>query len=85
MAIDLLDDNIRINCVSPGTTYTEGVHNRIETAQDPESLKSMYLARQPMNRLAKSEEIAHSILFASCEEAAFMNGSNIVIDGGTSI
>lgn len=85
MALELMDANIRVNCVSPGTTYTEGVHNRIEASSDPESLKTMYLARQPMNRLAKPEEIAHSILFASCDEAAFMTGSNIVIDGGTSI
>ncbi|MFJ7827831.1 SDR family NAD(P)-dependent oxidoreductase [Psychrobacillus sp. NPDC096623] len=85
MALELMDANIRVNCVSPGTTYTDGVHNRIEASSDPEALKSMYFARQPMNRLAKPEEIAHSILFASCDEAAFMNGSNIVIDGGTSI
>lgn len=85
MALELVDANIRVNCVSPGTTYTDGVHHRIESAEDPEALKSMYLARQPMNRLAKPEEIAHSILFASCDEAGFMNGSNIVIDGGTSL
>ena len=85
MALELLDAKIRVNCVSPGTTYTDGVHNRIEASSDPEALKSMYLERQPMNRLAKPEEIAHSILFASCDEAAFMNGSNIVIDGGTTI
>ncbi|WP_277585054.1 SDR family NAD(P)-dependent oxidoreductase [Psychrobacillus antarcticus] len=52
MALELMDANIRVNCVSQGTTHTEGVHNRIEASSDPESLKSMYLARQPMNRLA---------------------------------
>ncbi len=85
MAIDYIDDNIRVNCVSPGTTITEGVQAKITNAEDPKAMEAMYLARQPMNRLAQSSEIAHSILFACCEEAAFMNGNNIIIDGGLSI
>ncbi|WP_019153542.1 SDR family NAD(P)-dependent oxidoreductase [Robertmurraya massiliosenegalensis] len=85
IAMDCLDDNIRVNCVSPGTTITEGVQAKIDNAEHPEAMLAMYLARQPMNRLAKSSEIAHTILFAACEEAAFMNGSNITIDGGLSI
>jgi meso-butanediol dehydrogenase / (S,S)-butanediol dehydrogenase / diacetyl reductase len=85
IAKDCIDDNIRVNCVSPGTTITEGVQAKIDHADDPEAMLEMYLARQPMNRLAKSSEIAHTILFAACEEASFMNGSNITIDGGLSI
>lgn len=85
IAKDCIDDNIRVNCVSPGTTITEGVQAKIDHADDPNAMLEMYLARQPMNRLAKSSEIAHTILFAACEEASFMNGSNITIDGGLSI
>lgn len=85
IAKDCIDDNIRVNCVSPGTTITEGVQAKIDHADDPDAMLEMYLARQPMNRLAKSSEIAHTILFAACEEASFMNGSNITIDGGLSI
>lgn len=85
MAIDYMDDNIRVNCVSPGTTYTAGVEDKINHASDPEAMLQIYLKRQPMNRLATSDEIAHSILFSCCDEAAFLNGSNIVIDGGMSI
>lgn len=85
IAIDCMDDNIRVNCVSPGTTITDGVQAKIDSADDPQAMLDMYLARQPMNRLAKSSEIAHTILFAACDEAAFMNGSNITIDGGLSI
>lgn len=85
IAKDCIDDNIRVNCVSPGTTITEGVQAKIDNAEDPKAMEAMYLARQPMNRLARSSEIAHTILFAACEEASFMNGSNITIDGGLSI
>ncbi|KAB8126656.1 SDR family oxidoreductase [Gracilibacillus oryzae] len=85
IAKDCIDDNIRVNCVSPGTTITEGVQAKIDSADDPEAMEAMYLARQPVNRLAKTSEIAHTILFAACDEAAFMNGSNITIDGGLSI
>ncbi|MGN8646150.1 SDR family NAD(P)-dependent oxidoreductase [Gracilibacillus sp. HCP3S3_G5_1] len=85
IAKDCINDNIRVNCVSPGTTMTEGVQAKIDNAADPKAMEAMYLARQPVNRLAKTSEIAHTILFAACEEAAFMNGSNITIDGGLSI
>lgn len=41
-----------------------------------------FIARQPMGRLGRDEEIAQAILFACCDEAAYMTGSVIVIDGG---
>ncbi|MFA9556788.1 SDR family NAD(P)-dependent oxidoreductase [Evansella sp. AB-rgal1] len=85
MAMDYMDGNIRVNCVSPGTTETEGVRAKIDNAEDPKAMEAMFRSRQPMNRLATSAEIAHSILFAASEEAGFMNGSNILIDGGLSI
>lgn len=44
-----------------------------------------FVARQPMGRLGKVEEIAHAIIFACCDEAAYMNGSIISIDGGMTI
>ena len=40
------------------------------------------MARQPIGRLGKESEIAHAILYASCDEAAYMSGSVVVIDGG---
>jgi len=85
MAADYIKDNIRVNCVCPGTTFTEGLAERIKASPDPEAALAEFVKRQPMGRLGKEEEIAHAILFAACDEAAFMTGSIITIDGGASM
>lgn len=85
MAADYIKDNIRVNCVCPGTTHTPSLEDRIQAFADPEAARAEFVKRQPMGRLGKDEEIAHAILFACCDEAAFMNGSIITIDGGFTI
>jgi NAD(P)-dependent dehydrogenase (short-subunit alcohol dehydrogenase family) len=85
MAADYLSENIRVNCVCPGTTYTPSLERRIQVFADPEKARVDFIARQPMGRLGKDEEIAAAILFAASDEAAFMTGANIAIDGGMTI
>ncbi|MGQ9693578.1 MAG: SDR family NAD(P)-dependent oxidoreductase [Thermodesulfobacteriota bacterium] len=85
MAADYLSENIRVNCVCPGTTYTPSLERRIQAFPDPEKARADFIARQPMGRLGKDEEIAAAILFAASDEAAFMNGATIAIDGGMTI
>jgi len=85
MAADYLSENIRVNCVCPGTTYTPSLEKRIQAFPDPEKARKDFIARQPMGRLGKDEEIASAILFAASDEAAFMNGATIAIDGGMTI
>ncbi len=85
MAADYLSENIRVNCVCPGTTYTPSLERRIQAFPDPEKARADFIARQPMGRLGKDEEIAAAILFAASDEAAFMTGAIIAIDGGMSI
>ncbi len=85
MAADYLSENIRVNCVCPGTTYTPSLERRIQAFPDREKALADFIARQPMGRLGKEEEIAAAILFAASDEAAFMTGATIAIDGGLSI
>jgi NAD(P)-dependent dehydrogenase (short-subunit alcohol dehydrogenase family) len=85
MAADYLADGIRVNCVCPGTTDTPSLERRIQAFADPERAKADFIARQPMGRLGTDEEIAAAILFAASDEAAFMNGATIAIDGGMTI
>jgi len=85
MAADYLSENIRVNCICPGTTYTPSLERRIQAFADPEKARVDFIARQPMGRLGKDEEIAAAILFAASDEAAFMTGANIAIDGGMTI
>lgn len=83
LAVDYVDHGIRVNAVCPGTTYSEGLIARVKASPDPEETMRRMVSRIPMKRLGKEEEIAFAILFAACDEAAFMTGSIISIDGGS--
>jgi NAD(P)-dependent dehydrogenase (short-subunit alcohol dehydrogenase family) len=85
MARDHLAENIRVNCVSPGTTHTPSLEKRLQAFADPEKARAEFTARQPMGRFGRDDEIAAAILFAASDEAAFMNGENISINGGMTI
>jgi meso-butanediol dehydrogenase/(S,S)-butanediol dehydrogenase/diacetyl reductase len=85
MAMDYIRENIRVNCVCPGTTDTPALNERMQALPDPEAARAAFIARQPMGRLGKDEEIAQAMLFAASDEAAFMTGSVIVIDGGATL
>jgi NAD(P)-dependent dehydrogenase (short-subunit alcohol dehydrogenase family) len=85
MAADYIKDNIRVNIVCPGTTDTPSLDDRMKSAPDYAAARAAFIARQPMGRLGRSEEIAEAIAFAACDAAAFMNGGVITIDGGMTI
>lgn len=85
MAADHIAENIRVNCVCPGTTYTPSLERRIQAFADPKKAKADFIARQPMGRLGTDEEIAAAILFAASDDAGFLNGATIAIDGGMTI
>ncbi len=82
MAMDYIKENIRVNCVCPGTTHTPALEERMRAFADPEAARAAFIARQPLGRLGRDEEIAQAMLFACCDEAAYMTGSVIAIDGG---
>ncbi len=70
---------IRINCICPGTILTEGWEPDIERDPTlPERLTKLY----PIGRLGKPEDVAHLALFLASDEASFMTGSVVVVDGG---
>lgn len=85
MAADYLSENIRVNCICPGATDTPMMERRFQAFADPEKARANFIANHPMKRLGKPEEIAEAILFAASNEAAFMNGATIAIDGGVTI
>lgn len=85
MAADYLPDKIRVNCVCPGTIETPSLQRRIQAFTDPVKARADFIARQPMGRLGRDDEIAAAILFAASDETGFMNGATITIDGGMSM
>ncbi|BER92976.1 MAG: hypothetical protein PWP60_1434 [Candidatus Atribacteria bacterium] len=85
LAVDYVDYGIRVNAVCPATTYSQGLAERIKASPNPDEMLQRMVARIPMKRLGKEEEIAFAILFAACDEASFMTGSVINIDGGSTM
>jgi NAD(P)-dependent dehydrogenase (short-subunit alcohol dehydrogenase family) len=82
LAIDYAKDNIRVNAVCPGTTFTQGLAERLKKLPNADEVLKQMSERRPIGRLGKEEEIAFAILFAACDEVGYMTGSVISIDGG---
>ncbi len=77
-ALELGHRGIRVNAVAPGETVTAMTEADVA---DP-AFRSGYLPRIPMHRFAEAGEIAAPILFLASEEASFVNGATLVVDGG---
>jgi NAD(P)-dependent dehydrogenase (short-subunit alcohol dehydrogenase family) len=74
--------NIRINSVHPGFVNTDMVRNGLAGFPNPDEIAQQIIAMHPMGRLAEPEEIARGVLFLASDEASFITGSELVIDGG---
>lgn len=85
IAADYVQRGIRCNAVAPGTVDTPSLAERINAQPDPVEARKMFIARQPMGRLAKPEEIAPLIVFLASDEAAFVTGNVYSCDGGMTI
>ncbi len=75
---------IRVNCICPGTVDTPFVEAYLEKYHKHEKseMREQLNARQPIGRLGKPEEIAHMVLYLCSDEAEFVHGSILAIDGG---
>jgi NAD(P)-dependent dehydrogenase (short-subunit alcohol dehydrogenase family) len=82
MALDHVKDGIRVNCVCPGTADTPWVGRLLDQATDPVAARAALVARQPMGRLGRAEEMAAAILFLASDESSFTTGTAMLVDGG---
>lgn len=85
IAIDFIKQGIRCNAVCPGTVDTPSLAERIAAFADPAQARADFIARQPMGRLGKAEEVADLCVYLACDESAFMTGQVVIIDGGITI
>lgn len=82
VAIEYVEQNIRVNCICPGTVDSPWVGRLLDQSDDPQAARAALVARQPMGRLGTPEEIAAAALYLASDDAAFITGTGLVIDGG---
>ena len=85
VAADFVAQGVRCNAICPGTVDTPSLSDRINANTDPEAARKAFIARQPMGRLAKAEEIAPLVVFLASDESTFVTGQTYAIDGGITI
>ena len=85
VAIDFVSRGIRCNAVCPGTIDTPSLAERIGAFAHPNAARAQFIARQPMRRFGKAEEVAQLAVYLASDEAAFVTGVAFVIDGGMSL
>ena len=75
---------LRVNCICPGTVHTPFVEGYLEKyhAHEKDKIREELNARQPMGRMGKPEEVAAMVRYICSNEAEFMTGSLLTIDGG---
>jgi 2-keto-3-deoxy-L-fuconate dehydrogenase len=85
VAADFVQKGVRCNGIAPGTVDTPSLAERINAFADPAEARKMFVARQPMGRLAKAEEIAPIVVFLASDESVFATGQIFSVDGGMTI
>ena len=86
-AIDLAKDRIRVNCICPGSIDTPLLHRAVDqftayTGSAREAVMRSVEQAQPMARLGQPEEIASAVAYMLSDEASFMTGALLSVDGG---
>jgi len=85
MAMDHASDGIRVNCVCPGRVETPFVKARLKEYPDPDAAYREMAGTQAIGRMGRPEEIAAAVLYLASDEAAFITGTPLLIDGGWSM
>jgi len=81
-AADLLHENIRVNCVNPGTADTPWVARLLDLAADPTAERAALEQRQPTGRLVTADEVAGAICFLASPLQRSTTGTILAVDGG---
>lgn len=86
LAMDLAEDGIRVNCVCPGAIYTPATEKHLAfTGQDREEFFELEANESFLKRFGTPEEVAYAALFLASDEASFITGAQLVVDGGATV
>nr|WP_247654733.1 glucose 1-dehydrogenase [Microvirga sp. HBU67558] len=80
--LDLKDRHIRVNAVSPGVTETAGLNELFGGGDQAQGTKDYLAGLIPAGRIGQPDEIARAVLFLASDEASFVNGIELFVDGG---
>jgi meso-butanediol dehydrogenase / (S,S)-butanediol dehydrogenase / diacetyl reductase len=84
MAIDLGKDGIRVNCICPGYIDAGMAWGYFESQADPAAARAVAAKLQALKRIGRPEEVARVAVFLASDDAGYMSGSAVVVDGGFS-
>ena len=82
IAADFVTKGIRANAICPGTVESPSLDARLRASGDYEAARAAFIARQPIGRIGKPEEIAALVVYLASDESGYTTGVAHVIDGG---
>lgn len=82
MALDHAHQNIRVNCVCPGSVDTPMLHAELELMGGAAQVLHQFEAKHPLGRIAQPDEVAAAVLFLASSDAGFITGVALPVDGG---
>ena len=85
VAADFIQQGLRCNCICPGTIESPSLDERINAFDDPVAARKAFIARQPIGRLGKAEEIAAMAVYLAGDGAAYTTGTAMIVDGGVTL
>jgi NAD(P)-dependent dehydrogenase (short-subunit alcohol dehydrogenase family) len=85
LALEYADQGVAVNAISPGYVMTPLTQAYFDEQDDPAAFKAKAEASQPVKRLGRPEEVAALAVLLASDEARFIVGANLVIDGGITI
>lgn len=84
VAVDFVEQGIRCNAICPGTVQSPSLDQRLAATGDADGARAAFVARQPMGRIGRPEEIAELALYLASDLSSYTTGTINIIDGGWS-
>jgi 2-keto-3-deoxy-L-fuconate dehydrogenase len=82
LAVDFIKQGVRVNAICPGTVESPSLEQRIAALGDVEKARRDFIARQPIGRIGKPEEVAALAVYLASDESGYTTGAIHIIDGG---